>query len=86
MIRLTLKDRKLISKMYNDEASVFSIAVAVGCHIQTIYDDLKRGDTGRLDKNGRREYDPDLAQRTVQANMRRAGAKKRSGRYGRKAT
>ncbi len=77
MARLTLKDRKIISKMYDAEESNLAIAIKVGVHPGTIYEELKRGFTGEIDKNGRQAYDPDLAQRTVQEHMRRCGVKKR---------
>lgn len=70
---LTLKDRKTISKMYLAEESVLAIANKVECHPATIYEELHRGDTGKLDKNQRREYDPELAQRRVQEAIRRRG-------------
>lgn len=78
MARLTLKDRKAISKMYDAEESNLAIAVKVGVHPCTIYEELKRGYTGALDKNGRRAYDPELAQRTVQEHVRRCGVKRRA--------
>lgn len=70
---LTLKDRRLIAKRYNEEARVLDIAYKIGCHPATIYEELRRGDTGKLDKNQRPEYDPRLAQRTFQEAIRRRG-------------
>lgn len=78
MARLTMSDRRTLAKMYADEKSVLEIANKLGCHPQTIYDELKRGATGKLDKNHRQEYDPDLAQRTVQANVHRCGRHRRA--------
>ena len=77
MPRLTMSDRRTLAQMYIAEASVFDIAKTLNCHPQTIYDELKRGDTGKLDKNHRHEYNPDLAQQTVQANVRRCGRRRR---------
>ena len=48
-------------------------AYKIGCHPATIYEELRRGDTGKLDKNQRPEYDPRLAQRTFQEAIRRRG-------------
>ena len=43
----------------------------------TIYAELKRGQDGvTLDKNFRPAYDPELAQKRVQENLRRRGRKK----------
>lgn len=76
MARLKYKDRLLISEMYLSEKSAMEIAVSVGASLNTIYVELQRGDTGKLDKNQRREYSPELAQRRVQENVRRCGGKK----------
>ncbi|WP_158094667.1 MULTISPECIES: helix-turn-helix domain-containing protein [unclassified Flavonifractor] len=70
---LTLKDRRLIAKLYRQEARVLDIANKVGCHPGTIYEELRRGATGKLDENQRPEYDPDLAQKEVRASIRRRG-------------
>ena len=76
MARLKYKDRLRISEMYLCEKSAMEIAVSVGASLNTIYVELARGDTGKLDKNQRREYSPELAQRRVQENVRRCGGKK----------
>ena len=55
---LTLQDRKTIAKMYREEARVLDIAIKIGCHPATIYEELRRGDTGKLDERQRPEYDP----------------------------
>ena len=78
MARLTMSDRRTLAKMYAEEKSVLEIATKLGCHPQTIYDELKRGNTGKLDKNHRQAYNPDLAQRTVQANIHRCGRRRRA--------
>lgn len=79
MAILTYSDRKTLAKMYAKEISVLEISRKIGCHPQTIYDELKRGATGELDEAHRPAYDPDLAQRTVQENKRRRGRKRRAG-------
>ena len=76
MARLKYKDRLRISEMYLSEKSAMEIAVSVGASLNTIYVELQRGVTGKLDKNQRREYSPELAQRRVQENVRRCGGKK----------
>lgn len=73
---LTLKDRRAIARMYEGNVRVLDIAVKIGCHPSTIYDELHRGDTGELDEQQRPRYDPDLAQRNVQASIRRRGNRK----------
>ena len=80
MGRLTLKDRRTIAKMYADEESALAIAIKVGVHPSTIYDEINRGYTGKTDQNGRREYDPDLAQKKIQESIEhiRNAVKKRS--------
>ena len=78
MARLKYKDRLRISEMYLSEKSAMEIAVSVGASLNTIYVELQRGDTGKLDKNQRREYSPELAQRRVQENVRRCGGKKQA--------
>lgn len=70
---LTLQDRKTIAKMYREEARVLDIAIKIGCHPATIYEELRRGDTGKLDDRQRPEYDPKLAQSKVQEAIRRRG-------------
>lgn len=77
MARLTMRDRRKLADMYANESSVLEIASEIGCHPQTIYEELKRGSTGKLDSNLRQAYDPELAQRRVQENIRRCGRKKR---------
>ena len=77
MARLTLKDRKVIAKMYAEEESNLAIAVKLNVHPSTIYEELKRGYTGEVDEFNRRVYDPELAQRKVQENARRQGVRKR---------
>lgn len=74
---LTLSDRREIKAMYDAESSVLDIALKVGKHPQSIYDELKRGYTGQLDQNSRPEYDPDLAQERVQRNIRARGNRRK---------
>lgn len=86
---LTLQDRKTIAKLYRQEARVLDIANKVGFHPATIYEELRRGDTGKLDERQRPEYDPVLAQKRVQEAIRRRGnhrgaATQKDGRQARK--
>ena len=70
---LTLEDRKKISEMYESEARVVDIAYRIGCHPSTIYDELRRGDTGTLDKNQRHGYDPVKGQKAAMEAIRARG-------------
>lgn len=74
--RMTMDDRRQIARLYGQEVRVTEIANKVGCHPATVYEELKRGATGRLDKRQRPEYDPELAQRRAQEAIRRRGNRK----------
>lgn len=62
---MTLDDRKNIEARWLAGDSIISIAESVGAHRSTIYLELKRGDTGEMDKNGRGGYSAELAQREL---------------------
>lgn len=71
------EDRKKIATMYAAGAIAADIARQIGVSATTIYAELKRGQDGvTLDKNFRPAYDPALAQKRVQENLRRRGRKK----------
>lgn len=71
------EDRKKIATMYAAGANAADIARQIGVSATTIYAELKRGQDGvTLDKNFRLAYDPDLAQKRVQENLRRRGRRK----------
>ena len=76
---ITFADRKQIAELYRSNARPADIAERLGVTTATIYRELKRGETvGEdgtpvLDRNQRREYNPVIAQQTVQANFRRRG-------------
>lgn len=50
---MTLEERKVLEARYNAGQSVPGIANAMGFSFSTIYKELKRGDTGKMDQNGR---------------------------------
>ena len=77
MARLKLTDRYRISELYLQEKSAMEIAAAVGVSLNTVYTELQRGRTEDLDKNMRNGYDPELAQRRVQANLRHCGSRRK---------
>ena len=64
---ITFDNRKKI-------AAISDISDEVGVALRTLYVELKRGATGKLDQNQRPAYDPVLAQRTYQENIRRRGS------------
>ena len=68
---LTLKDRMELEALYEKGRGVEQIAAKLKVHRSTVYNELKRGDTGEMDKNGRMGYSAELAQRTVIENYRR---------------
>ena len=65
---IDFQDRKEISTRYLND-----IADGLGMATATIYRELKRGETGGLDRNQRRAYNPVLAQQRVQENFKRRG-------------
>lgn len=70
---LTLQDRKILAERWGNGGSAVTIAVDLGFSPAAIYEELKRGDTGELDKNKRRKYDPELGQTVYQQNLRKRG-------------
>ena len=70
---ITFQDRKQISTRYLNGDRVADIADGLGVTAATVYRELKRGETGGLDRNQRREYNPVLAQQRVQASFKRRG-------------
>lgn len=74
---ITFDDRKAIAVLYEKGVATAEISESVGIPKKTLYGELKRGDTGELDQNQRPAYDPVLAQRTYQENIRRRGRKRK---------
>lgn len=70
---ITQEDRKIIEKMYADGERVVDIAARVNKSHKSIYRELKRGCTGKLDKNKRLEYSAELGQTVLQKRFRRRG-------------
>lgn len=73
---VTFDDRKTIGSLYAKGEQIADIANNIGMSSKTLYSELKRGDTGSLDKNQRPEYDAVLAERRYQEAIRRRGRKK----------
>lgn len=60
---LVLEDRKKIEEMYNAGTAVQEIADQMHRNRATIYNELRRGETGEMDANGRPGYSAELAQK-----------------------
>ena len=70
---LTLEQRRKIEKMYAAGMSVVDIASSLKRSPAAIYEELKRGNTGKLDRYSRPQYSAEIAQATAQKNFRRRG-------------
>lgn len=62
---MTQDDRKTLEARYNSGQSVAGIARAMRFNYSTIYKELKRGDTGKMDANGRAGYSAALGQQRL---------------------
>lgn len=71
---ITFDDRKTIASLYDSGMAISKVATESGVALRTLYAELKRGATGELDQNQRPAYDPILAERTYQENIRRRGS------------
>ena len=72
---MTLTDRQKLEALYLKGERVQDIADRIGVHVATVYKELKRGETGELDRNMRREYSAMLAQRRLAENFKKRGRK-----------
>ncbi len=70
---LTLNERKIIAERWADGDSAAAIAEGLGRSRGTIYAELARGHTGKLDRNSRPQYDAAIGQAVYQANLRKRG-------------
>lgn len=74
----TPADRQAIAVAWEGYASAEEIAAKLGAAPSTVHRELLRGNKdGALDKNGRRAYDPKVAQFNFAENLRRRGRKKK---------
>lgn len=76
---LTLADREALESHYLKGERPQDIADALGVHVATIYKELKRGDTGDVDRNMRQGYSAKLAQLRLQKNFKCRGRKVKDG-------
>lgn len=67
---LTLQDRVKLENLYNKGKGTEEIAARLKVHRATVYNELKRGDTGEMDGNGRIGYSAELAQQRIINNYR----------------
>lgn len=72
---MTLVDRQKLESLYLKGERVQDIADELGVHVATVYKELKRGETGGLDRNMRAEYSATLAQRRLAENFKKRGRK-----------
>ena len=70
---IDFRDREQIAARYLNGDRVADIAAGLGVTTATVYRELKRGETGELDRNPRRAYSPVLAQQRVQESFKRRG-------------
>ncbi len=76
---MMLLEREEIETMYNEGMLAIDIAEKLGYSESTIYKELRRGDTGEMDRNGRAGYSAKLAQERLYNKKRsihnKSGAK-----------
>lgn len=78
---IMLTDRQQIEELYGAGMMPVEIAAKIGVHNATIYNELRRGDTGEIDRNGRIGYSAALAQSRVY-NRRRLAQQAARGQTG----
>lgn len=71
---LTLKDREKLEVLYKKGHGIEQIAEKLNVHRSTVYNELKRGDTGEMDCNGRIGYSAEAAQQQIIHNYRQRRA------------
>lgn len=71
--QLNYADRKRIEEMYAADMCVAEIAEHIGCHRNTVYNELQRGFTGKLNENFKAEYSAEIAQKNYVENISRRG-------------
>ena len=79
---LALEERQKIEKMHEKGTRIADIAAALNRSNAAIYEELKRGATGKLDRYARPQYSARLAQKTAQENFRRRGNRRKNKQSG----
>lgn len=67
---LSYSDRQEMEKLYLQGWHMNDIAAKLGVSLATVYHERARGDTGKMDKNGRGGYSAELAQRKIYARRK----------------
>ena len=75
--KTTLQDRHVLAKRWAAGDNAVQIAVDLGFSPDTIYKELRRGYTGKLNRLSRPAYDPEMGQAVYQANLRNRGRRKK---------
>ena len=68
---LSYSDRQEMEKLYLQGWHMNDIAAKLGVSLATVYHERARGDTGKMDKNGRGGYSAELAQSKIYARRAR---------------
>lgn len=76
MKTMTMQDRQTLARRYAAGENVTRIAVDLGMSAAAVYAELRRGYTGGLDGNKRREYDPELGLTRYQESLANRGRRK----------
>lgn len=72
---LSFDDRKKLESLYNSGESTNDIARNMNVHLSTVYRELSRGSTNKMDANGRIGYSADIAQRVFCESLKQRGHK-----------
>jgi len=67
---LMLKDRMELERLYGKGFGAAEIATKLKVHRSTVYNELKRGDTGEMDENGRSWRSRDFLKITAREERR----------------
>ena len=62
MVKITMKERKIIYEMWSDGATQKEIAAAINVSPSSLRSELAKGYTGEFYIGGRRIYDPERAE------------------------
>ena len=73
---LCYQDRLYLSEIYFNGSSPKQIAKMLNVSLSTVYRELNKGYTGRLNKNGVPEYSAIKAQQTYVDNLKHRGRKR----------
>lgn len=74
---MTMEDRKILSEMWAAGEKATAIATRLGVCPASVYKELQRGYTGRLNELSRPEYDPARGQAEYQRRLRNRGRRRR---------